>query len=53
VDKEKCLLFFVYAVASLIGLALDITRPDVKAVLCTPFAGMLPDREVTSTERVK
>jgi hypothetical protein len=53
VDKKKCLQFCVYAVASLIGLCLDLTRPDVKAVLCTPFAGMLPDREQQPIERVK
>lgn len=52
-DRAKWLQFCVYGLVSLIGLALDLTRPDVKSVLCTPFAGNQLGSEQRQTERVK
>jgi hypothetical protein len=35
--KGKWLQLCVYAAVSVIGLGLDLFRPDVKAVLCNPL----------------
>ena len=53
VDKRKWLQFCSYAVASLIGLYLDLHVPEVKSLICTPFQGAILDRQQPETERVK
>lgn len=35
-DKKKWLQFFFYALASIIGLFLDMNHPDIKNIICQP-----------------